>query len=467
MSVTQRLRSEAGFGIIEVLVTAMVVMIVSTAVLGALDAASKASGRAKARSVAMTLAQGDQERLRAMPIAELANVRASTKRIAKICQAGSTTDCVEYTISSQADWVSDSAGIESCTTPNAGFDYLKITSTVTWASMGGADPVKTSSMVTPIMGALDGARGNLAVKVVRADGVTGVPGVRVNLTGPVTANDVTNGQGCVVWGALPAGNGYTVGVDEPNFVDVQGNQALSKPAGVVQDSLSTTTLLYDGKASAAVSFYSVVNGAEWPDQKIDQVTLQQSQMQPVTRMFGTAHAPQASLTLTPLFPFNSDSPGGPYRIYAGGCQGADPAQQSPPDPDAKSLPDLSPGAGLPGGYRLQIPAFDFKVTVNGTVDPTAKTKIVPTTAGCDNPDLPDVSAAGVVSTGPDAGRPAAPGFPHGTYDVCAQSTVGGVTRHVSASVALNALPGVKVTAPAGAATGTVNLTTSSPAGACP
>src|SRR4051812_17755790 len=104
MSVTQRLRSETGFGIVEVLVTAMVVMIVATAVLGALDAASHASGRVKARSVAMTLAQGDQERLRAMPIADLANVRDSTKHIAKICKTGSTTDCVSYTIASRADW---------------------------------------------------------------------------------------------------------------------------------------------------------------------------------------------------------------------------------------------------------------------------------------------------------------------------------------------------------------------------
>src|SRR4051794_1201239 len=448
------------------MVTALVVMIVASAVLAALDASSRASGRTKARSIAMTLAQSDQERLRAMPITELANVRASDANPTPVCDAGGG-NCVTYTVTSQADWVSDSNGIESCTTPNAGFDYLKITSTVTWPNMASGKPVTTRSMVTPVMGAVNGAVGNLAVKVVRADGVTGVPGVHVDLTGPSTQSDVTNSQGCVVWGALPAGNGYTVAADEPGFVNVQGVQAHSRPAGVVQDSLSTTTLLYDGKASADVSFYSVIGGVEWPGQKVDQVTLAQSQMQPVTREFGTALAYQGSVTLDSLFPFANGSPGGPYRIYAGGCAGADPTQQTPPDPDLRSLPGLSPGSALAGGYRLQIPAFEFKVAVNGTPSSTAKTKIVATTPGCDNPTPASVSPAGVVATGADTGRPAAPGFPYGTYDVCAEADVAGVKRHQTVVAAvLKALPSAQLTAGSGAAAGTINVTASSPSGGC-
>lgn len=458
MRLAQRLESSAGFGIIEVLVTALVVMIVAGAALAGLDAASRASGRTKARSIAMTLAQSDQERLRAMPIADLANVRSSNTRTANVCDAGGG-NCVTYTIASQADWVSDSSGLESCTTPNAGFDYLKITSTVTWPSLNGGTPVTTQSMVTPVIGAVDGAVGNLAVKVVRADGVTGVPDVRVNLSGPKNLTAKTNSAGCVVWGALPAGNGYTVAVDEPGFVGVQGKQALSRPAGVVQDSLSTTTLLYDGAASAQIGFYSVIGGVEWSDQKVDQVTLAQSQMQPVTRFFGQAGTPTQTLALTSLFPFSSKSVNGPYRIYAGACASGDPLQQSPADPAVKSLPDLTPGNALTGGYRLQIPALDFTVTVNGTPSATAKTKIVPVTPGCDNPDADEVSKVPVVATAPNVGRPAQPGYPYGIYDVCAEAQVGSVTKHLTKpGVALKALPSATV--------GTLNLTSSSLDGGC-
>jgi hypothetical protein len=76
------------------------------------------------------------------------------------------------------------------------------------------------------------------VKVVRADGVTGVPGVHVNLTGPSNQDDVTNSQGCVVWGALPAGNGYTVAVDERASSTCRASRRTAARPVVVQDSLS-------------------------------------------------------------------------------------------------------------------------------------------------------------------------------------------------------------------------------------
>ena len=61
-------RSEAGFALIEVIVSAAVLAIVALAVLSGIDAASSSSGREKARAVAASLAEQDQERLRAMPV---------------------------------------------------------------------------------------------------------------------------------------------------------------------------------------------------------------------------------------------------------------------------------------------------------------------------------------------------------------------------------------------------------------
>jgi type II secretory pathway pseudopilin PulG len=451
MSLKRRLSSEAGFGIIEVLVTALVVLILAAGLLTGLDSSSRATGRAKARSVAMTLAQKDQERMRAMPIATLAAVDQTIAT--PICDANGA-NCVSYSVASKAQWVSDSLGLESCTTATAGLDYLKITSTVTWPAIGAAAPVTTQSMVAPAIGALGAGKGSLAVQVVRADGVTGVPGVSIGLSGAATDSGVTNSVGCVVWGLLPAGN-FVAALNQAGFVGVQGVQAVNAPAGVVENSLSNTTILYDGAASATISFYSQIGSTTYPE-KQSKVTLKQSQMSPVTRVFATPDGlPAASIVATSLFPFKTGSPGGPYSIYAGGCPGAE-------SPSPVSLSDLT--ASSNANYSLRIPAFDFKVAVNGAVPATSaattKTKIVPVTLNCDNPAAATIATAPV---GSDS-RPADPGFPYGTYDVCAEAQIGASTYHTTLlAQALNA-PVVQVTG--GATPGQIDVTTAAAPGVC-
>jgi type II secretory pathway pseudopilin PulG len=446
MSLTPRLRSEAGFGLVEVLVTALVVLILASGVLTGLQAASHASGRVKLRSVAMTLAQQDQERLRAMVIGDLANVRESQTRTITVCSDAANTKCIDYTVASQADWVGDNVGIESCTTTNADFDYLKISSKVSWPNMDTAQPVLTESLLTPRVGDVGKNTGNLAVKVVRADGVTGVSGVGVSLAGPESYTDVTNSQGCVVWGALPAGNGYTVSVDQPGFVGVQGTQSVTRTAGVVADSLATTTILYDGAATANVAFKTTtVAGITYTGQKTDNVTVSQNQMTPVTRVFGTGGTNAAVITAASLFPFKTSSPGGNYGIFAGDCDGEDPDKQDPPDTQLKALPDLPAAQVTP--YTLQIPSIDFTVTTQASSTATpvatnaASVKFVPTTSGCTN-RIPATWTPLQTATDTAPGHPKDPGIPYGTYTVCVKADYNGQTRYVTAPAAVEALPGV-------------------------
>ncbi len=451
MSVTHRLRSDEGFGLVEVLVTAMIVLILAAGLLAGLDASSHATGRAKARSVAMTLAQKDQERLRAMPITTLANVDETKPQ--KVCDS-SNSNCVDYTVTSRAEWVSDSKGLESCTTATAGLDYLKVTSTVSWPGMGASEkPITTQSMVTPAIGALGEDKGSLAVQIVRADGITGVGNVTVNISGPASDSGKTNSLGCVVWGLLPTGN-YTASVSQFGFVGVQGIQAISAPAGVVANSLSTTTILYDGAASANITFFSKVAGTRY-DEEQSAVTLKQSQMSPVTRVFPTDDGnPGALITAKSLFPFKVGSPGGPYSIYPGGCPGAEP-------PAPVSLADLAPDQNI--DYELQIPAFDFTVQENGAASGTAKTKIVPVTQNCDDPDPSTVQAQPVQASGPDKGRPQHPGFPYGTYDVCAENGAGTLHQTFTA-VDLEPTDSNDLTVKVNG--GAINLTSASDPGPC-
>ena len=76
-----RLRDEqSGFTVVEVLVSALLVVVLSVGVLKALDAAEASSGGNKARGTAANLAQQDQERLRAYRAKELSNARETRVR---------------------------------------------------------------------------------------------------------------------------------------------------------------------------------------------------------------------------------------------------------------------------------------------------------------------------------------------------------------------------------------------------
>src|SRR4029077_12943286 len=72
--VTCDLRNESGFSIIEVLVSAMLVVTISVGLLGAFDVTGSASGRGRARTQASLLAHQAQDQLRANSPVNLANL---------------------------------------------------------------------------------------------------------------------------------------------------------------------------------------------------------------------------------------------------------------------------------------------------------------------------------------------------------------------------------------------------------
>jgi type II secretory pathway pseudopilin PulG len=97
-------RSQVGSMLIEVMVGAILVVLTSAAVLDGLNGAQDTGQRNKARSVSASLAQEDQERMRAMPIDDLSNYHDS--RTVSVSTA-------PYTVDSRADWVRDSTGVVS------------------------------------------------------------------------------------------------------------------------------------------------------------------------------------------------------------------------------------------------------------------------------------------------------------------------------------------------------------------
>src|SRR5262245_6913619 len=122
-------RNQDGFALIEVVVSAAVLAVLALAVLSGIDGATASTARERARAVAASLAEQDQERMRGFRFDELATVAQQPDQV---------IDGVTYSIKSEATWVVDNGNVSpTCGTSGAKqSEYLRIVSTVTSALVG-------------------------------------------------------------------------------------------------------------------------------------------------------------------------------------------------------------------------------------------------------------------------------------------------------------------------------------------
>src|SRR3954466_7290418 len=93
-----RLRSERGAALVEIMMAALLVALAATAVFKGIDGAAALSSGSKSRAIAAAIADDDQERLRALPPANLVD-RSETNTV--------TRSGVAYTVVSSTRWVAD------------------------------------------------------------------------------------------------------------------------------------------------------------------------------------------------------------------------------------------------------------------------------------------------------------------------------------------------------------------------
>jgi Tfp pilus assembly protein PilV len=103
----RRLHAQRGFALIEVVVSAALLMVVAGGVLAGIEGPSRISGKNDARSQASTLAQQDQERMRALPFNSLVGYTQTTPV---------TVGGITYSRYSKAIWIRDNNDTDSCTT---------------------------------------------------------------------------------------------------------------------------------------------------------------------------------------------------------------------------------------------------------------------------------------------------------------------------------------------------------------
>lgn len=393
---------ESGFGILEVMVSALLVAILAVGVLSGFDAANATSGNSRARAIAADVAQQDQERMRAFRAKELSNLNQSYSR---------TVASVAYQVTSTAVWVNDGSGSRRCGLTSGRADYLKISSTVTWPNMRGADPVTETSLYAPPSGSF-GDEGNLGVEVLDRNAL-GVPGVSVSAAGPANRNGTTDGQGCIFFAFLPQGD-YTVTINKSGYVDPNGNNTVTSVFGVQGGTTQVQPVDYDQAGTVPVNVLSK-RGSGTPDlvAQANYLSFGHSRLaSPNVRLFGNG-TPASAFTAGSLFPFDST-----YAVYSGSCSGAQPV--SPPTA-------LVPAGGVSPAVTVREIAVRVKwygsFVGTGTV-----VKLYPKGTGCtgniglvtERRVSTDSATEGWI-VAPSGALPRDPGVPYGLYDVCVQA----------------------------------------------
>jgi hypothetical protein len=391
----------------EVVVSAAVLLLVVLGVMAGLDAVAGTAGANKARTVAATLAEKDQEELRSLMTVDLNRIRSVIPGPRTV-----NVDGVPYTITSDADLITDAGGEDiSCSVDDGEGSFIRIKSTVT-SPMTGAKvkPVVLTSIVAPEPGS-----GTLVAKVENAKGqpVTNMP---VQAIGPETVTKTTNDSGCAVFGAVTAG-AYQVKVNQTGWVNTEGDQEVIQTATVSAGTLSTVNFVYDVGARLTVNVNSIATVSD------DSYGVIAAHTGILTgyRLF-----PEAAPTLLGshqvqlLFPFEDA-----YKIYSGRCTGEDPTlfdEDYFTADNPAAAPELDPGQVA--AITIYEPPVNVVVRFNAGLplnSSSARVYAYPRTDGCSDPVRFDM---GRTVTGGVANRP---GLPFGRYDLCAQYTTGGYT----------------------------------------
>jgi Tfp pilus assembly protein PilV len=430
--------NQTGFALIEVIASAAVLGLVTLAVYGGYNATLHSSGRERARAVAASLAEQDQERLRSFRPTDLANYTAPP-RIVKVPPVTG----VPYTVTSTVDWISDAAdGVSSCTSTANLEDYLRITSTVTSGIVGKQIKAVTQrSLVAPPVGTF---RKNLGTLVVRVTGkgtapITNLPVKVVNGATNITVN--TNAFGCSVFRYIPVGS-YAISFNRTDYVDTKGLNVSTSTGTVSEGTMNVVNMLYDEGAIVTATFDTQYRGTTCtppacPVSKGMEITLESSDLPAPMTLPGTGTNQTAQLasvtTTTPrLYPFDSA-----YSIYSGGCTSASPLTMTPPvNPAfAKTPGGLNAGQSYP--VIVRQPALNVKVMQGATAISGKNITATMTSGNCATGQLKFLMKSYTGTGTGDTNRGWAsknttvatggfdPGLPYGVYDVCVDNGVAG------------------------------------------
>ncbi len=410
-------RDEAGIVLVEIVVSAMLLIIVALGVFTAFDVGTRSSAEERHRARAHSLAEADVARMESMRIADLATLN-QTRTV--------TQDGLDYTIDSKAEFVTEDASTSTCAAGTGSRDYQRVSATVTWATIGTRPPVVVSRIVSPPNGSVVPNSGSLLVSVDNAVGAS-VSGVTLTGSGAGSFTGTTGPTGCVLWRNLPAGN-YTMSIAgaASGKVDPNGDPPSPRAVSVVAQSTNTVALEYDTPGRIAnVTFRTEPYGnAALITSGTESIVVDHSSMDTVKVFTPPGGGRATSFTTTStLFPFPAPSA---YNVYAGTCNANYPG---PGDALASLVVPAGGTATLPTNKPyIQLPALHLTVYggSNTSSPRVANATVKVRDLGCGN-FLREMTTN-------TNGQLADPGLPWSTYSVCVSGTAtNNTTRQRTAS----------------------------------
>jgi Tfp pilus assembly protein PilV len=340
-------RSEDGFVLIEILVSALVLTIASAGVIALLVTTTNTQAEQRHSSEAYALAQEDQARLSSMRLSTL-NQLNEPRTV--------TLNKTKFNVRSRGVFINDSTSTPSCGDGTSSADYVEISSVVTWQGMNPGEKAKIVSILSPSNGSLDPNNGTLAVSVRTKQQV---PVANVYVSGGNGAfAGFTDAAGCAVFADLPAGN-YTAAAsgEAAGVVNKNGSYTDQKLVTVVGGDTKTESFEFDRPGTIPVTFkYRVGSSTEFKASSADSIVASHFEMKEARPLWTPGMVRQSTVNAAPLFPFTST-----YRLYAGSCSGNNPDLKGEGTNPTAVADVVAPAGGIATAPVIQLPAYDPSV----------------------------------------------------------------------------------------------------------
>ncbi len=429
-----RPRAESGFALVEVLVSAIVVTLLAGAAFGLLGTTAHTASEQRHRSEAYAVAQEDQARLRSLRVPTL-NRLSQTRTV--------TLNGTAFTVTSTGAFINDTTGTASCGQGTSSADYVKVTSSVTWPSLGGRPPVVIQSIIAPPTGSLDSTHGTLTISAINAQGAP-IAGIGLAGSGAGTFSGSTDSAGCALFPDQAAGNYTLTPSGTTGLVDKDGNAPAAQTISVIAGTTNTVALQYDQGGSIPVSFRTRIGSASTlVPSTADSVVVFNTGMTTAKAYGNPGGSRVSTVTATPVFPFTS-----PDTVYAGACSGNNPNPSSLPNPPgAAAIANVTVPSGGSLPASVQLPALNLTVwSGTGSSSPGSAVSNAHVIVSDSNCSISGNPVKRTFSTN-SSGKLADPGLPWSTYSVCVdngsrrKTTSGVVVQNLTVGTTLNVYMG--------------------------
>lgn len=434
--------------LIEVLVSAMIVVTVTAGVAVVLNTSVRSQAHERHGSEAYAIAQEDQARMTSMRLASL-NRLSETRTV--------TLNQTVFKVKSTGFFVNDTTSTASCGEGTSSADYVQITSAVSWPGMRASEKAEIESILSPSNGSLDPNNGTVAFSVKNQPQYP-MSGVSV-LSAGGAINGITDAAGCAVFADLPGGDyDVTVSGAAAGLVNKSGASSEEQEVTVVGGDTKTFNFEFDKPGTVPLQFkYRVGNTSEFKPATADAVIGFNSGMSQARILGAPGGTRQATLNATPLFPFSSA-----YTFYAGSCSSNNPDPKGEFPALAPAFANaIAPAGGTAAPATIQLPALELVVKKNGTALSGAKVTITDKVCKDASNNLLKrtytTNAEGMPSNSSTGASEL--GLPWGTYEICASANISGNKRKFISSVTVQDLTK--------AATATIDLGSGTTNNSCP